>query len=88
MFIHEKRHLQLGSHSVGSADQNRLADSRKIQPVQTAEASDVFAAAEDHGPGYMLFHQLDRFISCGDIYSGFFIAFAETFSHVISPLFR
>jgi len=69
VLIHQKRDFKLGSNAVCSAYQNRLFNALCIKLEQPAEAAHVGAHAGSHSFGDMLFHQLNRLVSCGYIHA-------------------
>ena len=80
VFIHEERELDLRADAVRSRDEHGLFHARDVKREQPAEAADVRLAL-GHGTGNVLFHQLDRLVSCGDVYARFFVAFGITLFH-------
>ncbi|MPN59464.1 hypothetical protein SDC9_207185 [bioreactor metagenome] len=70
MLVHQESNFQLGSHAVGTGDQDGLFDSLKLGDKQAAKA----AQRTDHAGNIGGFHQrlnaVDRLIAGGNVDTG------------------
>ena len=78
VLVHQKGELEFGADPVGAADQDRPGHAGQVQLKQAAETAKAPDRARGHGARDMLFHQLDRGVSGGDVHTGHLIAFGKT----------
>ena len=70
MLVGQKGQLQFGADAVGAADQDRLFDTGKVRCEQAAESANVRYNAFCRRARYVLFHELDSFVTSSDVNSG------------------
>ena len=86
VLVQDHGDLQLGAHAVGAGDQHRVLVARAVQLKQAAKTAQTTDAVLVHGAGNVLFHQLHRAVTSGDIHTCCCIAFRIALFHLVTLL--
>ena len=80
MLVHQKCDFQLGAHTIGAGNHNRLLHAGQIRCKQAAEAAQAADDAGDIGALYQGLNAVDRLVAGGYVYtsSGVAVTFANT----------
>ena len=82
VLVQQHGDTQLGADAVGAGNQNRMLHAGAVQLKQAAEAAQTADTVLGHRAGHVLFHQLHRAVTGGDIYTGRSIAGRIAFFHL------
>ena len=79
VLVEQKSQLDFCADAVGAAYEDRLLHTLEVGSEQSAEAADARNNALDIGARNVLFHKLNAFVACGDVYARRLVTLRKAF---------
>ena len=86
VLVQQHGDTQLGADAVGAGNQNRMLHAGAVQLKQAAEAAQTADTVLGHCAGHVLFHQLHRAVTGGNVHACCGVAFRIALFHVLTLL--